>query len=98
LSLGSNGVQHPVCQLNIEISLPSKLGSARQLVQWFKQLNTKMNLLQRQYLIGYATIVVDTDNVMRLRFYAINVGQIKCVAKFLNQSECRTLIGSEFEE
>lgn len=85
-----------MCQVNIEITIPSKLSSARQFVQWFKQFNTKMKPLQRQYLIGYSTIVIESGE-MRLRFYAINVGQTKCVAKFLTQSECRALIGSEFD-
>lgn len=94
---GLNGVEHPVCQLNIEVPLPSKIGPARQFVQWFKQLNAKIKPLERQYLIGYATTVMNKSE-MRLRFFAINVGKAVCVAKFLNHSECRALIGSEFDE
>lgn len=94
---GSDGIPYPACQINAEITLPSALTDARQIVEWFKELNQETKPLRGQYLIGYSTIVIEKSE-MRLRFYAINIGQIKCVAKFLNQTECHALIGSIYDE
>jgi hypothetical protein len=97
LFAGEHGLKFPVCQLNIDIELPTRIGEARRMVRWFKRLSTETKALHKQYIVGYSTIVMNGSS-MRLRFYAINVGQPKCVAKFLDQSECRALIGSIYDE
>ncbi|KAI6186677.1 hypothetical protein M3Y98_00158700 [Aphelenchoides besseyi] len=91
------GLLHPPCQINIDIPLPIDLKKARELFHWFGQLSTTTRPLWQQYVVGFATTIL-YDSQMHLRFYAINVGQPYCVAKFLDRSECRPLIGTIYDE
>jgi len=94
---GLLGIQYPVCQINVDVHMPSDLKGVRKIIRWFKELSIETKIFQQQYLIGYSTIVIENSE-KRLRFYAINIGQTKCVEKFLNRSECRSLIGNVYDE
>ncbi|KAI6236940.1 hypothetical protein M3Y95_00212300 [Aphelenchoides besseyi] len=91
------GLLYPTCQININIPLPIDLKKARELFDWFGQLSTTTRPLWQQYVVGFATTIL-YDSQMHLRFFAINVGQPYCVAKFLDRSECRPLIGTMYDE
>ena len=94
---GSNALANPVCQLNIDLPLTSSVLDAQRVVDWFRNISTHASNLKQRYFIGYAT-TVKMGAQTNLRFYAFNVGQARCVAKFLDRSECRPLIGSIYDD
>lgn len=94
---GQNGLAIPVCQLNFDVIVPESLDDLRAFVKWFKEISVSIQPHRSQFIMGH-TVIFDSNKHRILRAFAVNVGNPTCVTRFLQRSECRALIATEFDE
>ncbi|CAD5225355.1 unnamed protein product [Bursaphelenchus okinawaensis] len=97
LGHGTHGIPIPPCQLNFRITIPKQLSDVKAFTRWLSEMAASLKPRYTQFVLG-PTAISERNGVKTLQAYLVNVGNPTCVARFLQKSECRALIATEFDE